>query len=39
LFWDGPDGCRLSFFYRDDAARAVDFDAVRDFLETISETK
>jgi hypothetical protein len=39
LFWDGPDGCRLSFFYRDDGARAVDFDAVREFLETISETK
>ena len=37
LFWDGPDGCRLSFFYRDDGARAVDFDAMREFLETISE--
>ena len=37
LFWDGPDGCRLSFFYRDDGARAVDFDAMREFLETIGE--
>jgi hypothetical protein len=37
LFWDGPDGCRLSFFYRDDGARAVDFDAMREFLEPISE--
>jgi hypothetical protein len=37
LFWDGPDGCRLSFFYRDDGARAVDFDALREFLETIGD--
>jgi hypothetical protein len=37
LFWDGPDGCRLSFFYRADGARAVDFDAMREFLETIGE--
>jgi hypothetical protein len=37
LFWDGPDGCRLSFFYRDDGARAVDFDAMREFLETLGE--
>ena len=37
LFWDGPNGCRLSFFYRDDGARAVDFDAMREFLETLGE--
>jgi hypothetical protein len=37
LFWDGPDGCRLSFFYRDDGARAVDFDRLREFLEAISD--
>jgi hypothetical protein len=33
LFWDGPTECRLAFVYRDDGARAVDFDAVRAFLE------
>lgn len=33
LFWNSPRGCRLSFFYRDDGARAVDFDAVREYLE------
>jgi hypothetical protein len=37
LFWDRPDGCRLSFFYRDDGARAVDFDAILLFLDTINE--
>jgi hypothetical protein len=33
LFWDGPTECRLAFVYRDDGARAVDFDAVREFFE------
>lgn len=28
LFWDGPTECRLSFIYRGDGARAIDFDAV-----------
>lgn len=33
LFWSGPMECRLAFVYRDDGARAVDFDAVREYLD------
>jgi hypothetical protein len=33
LFWGSPTECRLSFVYRSDGARAVDFDAVREYLE------
>jgi hypothetical protein len=34
LFWRGPTECRLVFVYRDDGARAVDFDAMRERLES-----
>jgi hypothetical protein len=33
LFLDGPDECRLSFVYRADGARAVDFDAVHAYFD------
>jgi hypothetical protein len=36
LFLSGPDECRLVFFYSDDGPRAVDFDAVRGYLEQLS---
>jgi hypothetical protein len=32
-FWNSPTECRLAFVYRDDGPRAVDFDAVRVYLE------
>jgi hypothetical protein len=35
LFWSGPTECRLAFVYRDDGARAVDFDAVREYFEQV----
>lgn len=34
VFLNGPDGCRLCFVYSDNGPRAVDFDAVRGYLET-----
>jgi hypothetical protein len=33
LFLGGLTECRLSFVYRADGARAVDFEAVREYLE------
>jgi hypothetical protein len=33
IFLKGPDGWRLCFIYSDDGPRAVDFDAVRGYLE------
>jgi hypothetical protein len=34
IFLSSPDGCRLCFAYSDLGPRAVDFDAVRGYLET-----
>jgi hypothetical protein len=36
IFLNKSDGCRLCFVYSDDGPRAVDFDAVRAYLETQS---
>jgi hypothetical protein len=36
LFLDGADGCRLSFFYRDDGARAVDFEALHVYFDQVA---
>jgi len=36
LFLLGPDECRLSFVYRDTGARAVDFDAMNFYLDSIA---
>jgi len=33
LLLDEPNECRLLFFYRDDGARAVDYDAVHAYLD------
>jgi hypothetical protein len=33
LFLDGADECRLSFVYRDDGARAVDFEALHVYFD------
>jgi hypothetical protein len=33
LFLNRPKGWRLAFFYSDDGPRAVDFDAMREYLE------
>lgn len=33
VFLDEPNECRLLFFYRDDGARAVDYDAVHAYLD------
>lgn len=33
LFLDGPEECRLSFVYRDDGARAADFEALHQYFD------
>jgi hypothetical protein len=33
VFLDAPDECRLSFVYRDDGARAVDYEAVHFYFD------
>jgi hypothetical protein len=33
VFLNGPDSCRLCFAYSDDGPRAVDFAAMREYLE------
>jgi len=38
LFLNGPDGCRLCFIYSDNGPRAVDFEAVREYLERFPKT-
>jgi hypothetical protein len=38
LFWDGPKECRLTYVYRADGPRQVDFEAVRAYLEHAAST-
>ena len=36
IFWQRPTEWRLAFCYRHSGARAIDFDAVREYLEEIA---